>query len=312
MKQVTIGTATLVGLLLTLAASISTAQAQTNFREFEFDSTKTYVIELLDGTEITGSYIGKTIELLIISTSSIPRIEIPFSQIKSIKAADASSIRGETYWFPNPNATRYLFAPSGFNLKKGEGYYQNSYLVLNSVNYGITDNISIGGSIELLSTLSTLAEGSFRPVVLITPKVGFPVAKDLNMGAGLLFVSIPEIDNNPLTGAGIAYGIATYGNIEHNATLGLGWGFVDGYWAKRPLINISGMTRIRRNMSLVTENWIIPIDNDFDQGRYYEVVSYGVRFIGKTISVDLAFINNRDIADVLLIGMPYVDFVIKL
>jgi hypothetical protein len=205
-----------------------------------------------------------------------------------------------------------LFAPSGFNLKKGEGYYQNSYLVLNSVNYGITNNISIGGSIELLSTLSTLAEGSFRPVVLITPKVGFPVAKDLNMGAGLLFVSIPEIDNNPLTGAGIAYGIATYGNIEHNATLGLGWGFVDGYWAKRPLINISGMTRIRRNMSLVTENWIIPIDNDFDQGRYYEVVSYGVRFIGKTISVDLAFINNRDIADVLLIGMPYVDFVIKL
>jgi len=291
--------------------NVSTAIAQNNFRDFVFESDKTYIIELLDGTELTGKYIDRTDSVLVLSTSSLPRIEIPFGQIKSIRLAEETSLRGEQYWFPNPNATRYLFAPSGFNLKKGEGYYQNSYLILNSVNYGLTNFISIGGSIELISTLSTLAEGSFRPVVLITPKVGFPVAKDLNMGAGLLFMSIPELDSNPFTGAGIAYGVATYGNIEHNATLGLGWGFFNGNWARRPLINISGMTRTSQNMSLVTENWFIPLDNDLELGRYYEVLSYGVRFVGKKISVDLAFINNRDIAKVLLIGMPYVDFVVK-
>jgi len=303
--------ATILSLLIAFCLATGLAQAQTNFKEFEFDSTSIYVIELLDGTEITGTYIGKTDELLFISTASIPRIEIPFVQIKSIKVAEQTSMRGDRYWFPNPNATRYFFAPSGFNLKKGEGYYQNSYLILNSVNYGLTNNISIGGSIELISTFSSLADGSFNPIILITPKVAFPVAKDLNVGAGLLFLSIPDIDVDPRTGAGIAYGIATYGNIEHNATIGIGWGFIDGYWADRPVITLNGMTRVRPNMSLVTENWIIPFGDDLEEGNYYGVYSYGVRFFGKKLSVDLAFINNRDIAEVLLIGIPYVDFVVK-
>jgi len=305
------GIATIMGLLIAIFLAVGAAHAQTNFREFAFDSTSTYVIELLDGTEITGTYIGKTDELLFISTTSIPRIEIPFNQIKSIKVAAGSSMRGSKYWFPNPNATRYFFAPSGFNLKKGEGYYQNSYLILNSVNYGLTNHFSIGGSIELISTFSSLAEGSFNPIILITPKFGYPVANKVNLGAGLLFLSIPAIDNEPRTGAGIAYGIGTYGNVEHNATLGLGWGFIDGNWANRPVITINGMTRIRPNVSLVTENWIIPFGDDLVEGRYYEVFSYGVRFFGKKLSVDLAFINNRDIAEVLLIGIPYVDFVVK-
>lgn len=298
-------------LILFFTAFTQSISAQTNFREFEFDATKIYVVELLDGTEIMGTYIGKTDEVLIVSTTSIPRIEIPFGQIKSIKVVDGSSIRGNEYWFPNPNATRYLFAPSGFNLKKGEGYYQNSYLILNSVNYGLTNHFSIGGSIELISTFSSLAEGSFSPIILITPKFAYPVANNVNLGAGLLFLGIPSIEGEPRTGAGIAYGIGTYGNIEHNATLGLGWGFIDGNWAKRPLITVSGMTRIRPNMSLVTENWMIPIGTDYAEPSYYGVVSYGVRFFGKKLSVDLAFINNRDIADVLIIGMPYVDFVVK-
>jgi hypothetical protein len=311
MKFRLVGIVPLVAFLCIIGCMTQTAQAQTNFREFEFDSTKTYVVELIDGSEFTGKYVGKTNDVLIMSTSSIPRIEIPFSQIKSITVAETSSMRGSKYWFPNPNATRYFFAPSGFNLKKGEGYYQNSYLILNSVNYGLTNNFSIGGSIELISTFSSLANGSFNPIILITPKFAYPVANNVNLGAGLLFLSIPSIDDEPRTGAGIAYGIGTYGNIEHNATLGLGWGFIDGYWANRPVITLNGMTRVRPNMSLVTENWIIPFGDDLEEGNYYGVYSYGVRFFGKKLSVDLAFINNRDIAEVLLIGIPYVDFVVK-
>ncbi len=311
MKLRLVGIAIIMSLFLAFSLASGVAHAQTNYKEFAFDSTSTYVIELLDGTEITGTYIGKTDELLFISTTSIPRVEIPFAQIKSIKVAADSSMRGSEYWFPNPNATRYFFAPSGFNLKKGEGYYQNSYLILNSVNYGLTNNFSIGGSIELISTFSSLADGSFNPIILITPKFAYPVANNVNLGAGLLFLSIPSIDDEPRTGAGIAYGIGTYGNVEHNATIGLGWGFIDGYWAKRPVITLNGMTRVRPNMSLVTENWIIPFGDDLEEGNYYGVYSYGVRFFGKKLSVDLAFINNRDIAEVLLIGVPYVDFVVK-
>jgi hypothetical protein len=40
-------------------------------------------------------------------------------------------------------------------------------------------------------------------------------------------------------------------------------------------------------------------------------MSYGVRFFGKKLSVDLGFLNNRDLAEALIIGIPYVDFVVK-
>lgn len=300
-----------LGFLTMFLRFAETSLSQNNFQNFQFELGKTYVIELLDGTELTGQYVSRTDSVLILSTPSLPRIEIPFGQIKSIKLAEETSLRGAEYWYPNPNATRYFFAPSGFNLKKGEGYYQNSYLILNSVNYGLTNHFSVGGSIELISTFSTLADGKFDPIVLVTPKFAYPVSKDLQLGAGMLIVSIPAIDGDPRVLAGIAYTIGTYGNIEHNATLGLGWGFADGDWAKNPVITLNGMTRVRKNVSLVTENWFIPFGEDFESGKYYELLSYGVRFFGEKLSVDLAFINNRDLAKVMIIGVPYVDFVVK-
>ena len=65
------------------------------------------------------------------------------------------------------------------------------------------------------------------------------------------------------------------------------------------------MVIISRRIALVTENWFIPLDN------YYGVFSYGIRFFGEKISVDLAFLNNSDIAEGLAIGIPYLDFVVK-
>ncbi|MCX7986219.1 MAG: hypothetical protein N2662_04720, partial [Bacteroidales bacterium] len=104
---------------------------------------------------------------------------------------------------------------------------------------------------------------------------------------------------------GILYSIATYGNTDNNVTMGLGWGFIGEELAKRPVITISGMKRVSRKVGLVTENWIIPADG------YKAVFSYGVRFFGEKIAIDLAFYNEKEIAQYLIIGIPYVDFVVK-
>ena len=61
-----------------------------------------------------------------------------------------------------------------------------------------------------------------------------------------------------------------------------------------------------KKTALVTENWLIPTDSSYEP-----IFSYGVRFFGENIAVDLAFINNWDIAQSLLIGVPYVNFVVK-
>lgn len=179
------------------------------------------------------------------------------------------------------------------------------YLFLNYFNFGITDHISIGGGLEFLSTFGTLASGSFDPIFFITPKVGFEVTEKFHAGGRILYANTPGFDSNDRSSIGILYGIGTYGTPDHNITGGLGWGFVNGESSAKPIITISGMTRISSRAALVTENWFVPVDS------YYGIISYGVRFFGEKMTVDLAFINNRDIAEILIIGIPYVDFVVK-
>ena len=259
------------------------------------DSTKIYKIELKDGSIFIGNILQQDSVNIVLRTSSIPKIEIPVSKIKSIDEVDKSNFKDGSYWYPNPHATRYFYGPSAIGLKKGEGYYQNTYLVLNSFNVGITDNISIGGGLELISTFA-----GKDPLFFITPKVSFKVAEKFHAGGGVLYARIPGGGS-----LGTVFATGTYGTTDNNITGSLGWGFVDSEFSERPIITLSGMTRISKRAALVTENWLIPTDG------YYGLFSYGVRFFGEKIAVDLAFINNRDIAEEIIIGIPYVSFTVK-
>ena len=270
------------------------------------DTSNTYKIKLVDNAVFIGTIIRQDSGMIIMKTASLPKVEIPFKQIKSIERIDRKDVVAGTYWFPNPNATRYLFSTSAFSLKKGEGYYQNTYLFLNSFNVGVTDNISLGGGLEFISTFASLATGNFDPIFFITPKFGFEITEKVHAGGGLIYASIPGFDGDDRTGFGILYGIGTYGSIDHNITGGIGWGYTDSQLADQPFLTLSATTRIARKASLVTENWFIPNGHE-----YYNIYSYGVRFFGESISVDLAFLINQDIAEAISLGIPYVDFVIK-
>ena len=95
----------------------------------------------------------------------------------------------------------------------------------------------------------------------------------------------------------------TVGNENSNASLGVGWGFVGSDWSKKPVITLSGMTRVSGRIALITENWIIP---------GYTVFSYGLRFMGEKISIDIGLINSKDIIKIFPIGIPaFLDMVFK-
>jgi hypothetical protein len=267
------------------------------------DSAKVYQVTIEDGSTFIGNILSRDSVFLVMKTSSLPKIEIPVDKIKSITEINKSNFKDGVYWFTNPHATRYLFGPSAFNLQKGEGYFQNTYVFLNSFNIGVTNYFSIGGGIEFLSTFGTLTQGDFDPIVFVTPKVGFKITDKVHVGGGILLARVPGMDKTD--NLGLCYGIGTYGTLDHNITAGLGWGFVGEEFSEKPIITISGMTRLSKKTGLITENWIVP-----DEG-YYGVCSYGLRFFGEKMSIDLAFINNADIAKFLFIGIPYVDFVVK-
>ena len=84
----------------------------------------------------------------------------------------------------------------------------------------------------------------------------------------------------------------------------------DAVFQKNPMITLCGTARISRKIAFVTENWIIPYTSNSGQ-KYTPVFSYGLRFFGETLSVDLAFINNKEIFEILFTGIPFVAFAVK-
>jgi hypothetical protein len=70
-------------------------------------------------------------------------MEILESKIRKLEILKTDRFIKGQYWFENPNATRYLFGPTAIPLKKGEGYYQNTYIILQSFNIGVSNNFSI-------------------------------------------------------------------------------------------------------------------------------------------------------------------------
>ncbi|MHA6249122.1 hypothetical protein ACXYMU_14370 [Pontibacter sp. CAU 1760] len=286
----------LVGIALCIAPAPVLAQ-QTDTTQTQASTPQRWLVETTDGSIIQGVYLGQSEAGIRLLSDTAGEITIPMASVKSFKILNARNFRDGQYWFENPNATRYFYSPSAFSLKEGEFYYQNTYLVLNSINIGITDRLTIGAGFELISTFSG------EPIYFITPKYTFPISDKWNAGAGILYVNAAMED---FSGLGVGYGIVTYGNLDDNITFGTGFGYVDGEASGKPVFTLSGMKRTGRNTAFVSENWLVPIDG------YQGIYSYGIRFMGEKMTVDLAFLNNPDIArDVLFIGIPYVDFVVK-
>jgi len=261
-------------LMLSITFTSSEANAQVS-RSISLDTSVNYLVKLLDKSEFVGKYVERTQEHLVFRTAAIARLQIQFERIASIQELNPSNMKGNVYWSPNPRPTNYFFWPSAINLKKGEGYYQNNMLFLNSVYYGVTDNISVGAGIEFLSLFSG------TPLLFFSPKVTFPVAKNAHAGGGLLLFTVPDEGSG-----GFLYGSTTLGTIEHNVSGSLGFGFVDGEFASTPLLNISGMTRVSRKLMLMSENWIVP-----EAGTAF---SLGVRFLGDKIAADVGLLYSPE------------------
>ena len=256
-----------------------------------------YQVQLQNETTLIGIFESYSADSLLVFTSDGSKFQIDKIQIKLLKILDSSQMKEGKYWYPNPHATRYFFGPTAFSLKEKEGYFQSIYGLVNSVNFGLTDHFTLGIGTELI----TLFNGP--PTAIITPKFGGYKLTDKTYGGfGSLMIVNEEVGLS-----GIGYGIITRGSLDHNFTLGTGWAFsTQEYFQSKPIFTFSGMTRFRKNMAFVSENWLIPVD------KYEIIFSYGLRFFGEKMSLDLGFFNSPEIAsDLVIIGIPYIDFVYK-
>ena len=264
-------------------------------------------ITMTDGSVYIGEIISQEQGIIRLKTSNLGTLQVPTVNIERLEDLTGDKMRKGQYWFENPSYNRYFLGQSAQPLRKGEGYYQNIWVFFNSAHYGITRNISVGGGFEFLSTF-----GAKTPIFFLSAKAGFPFGQRSSAGATIRYLNIADLsgDDNIETdlAGGLFLGTAqyTYGTSDHNLTAGIGYGVAGKESADRPVFMISGQTRPGRRFGLLTENYIIPVDNGIEA-----IFIYGMRFMGERISFDLVFLNHPEIAKVIFIGIPMVDFVFK-
>jgi hypothetical protein len=256
------------------------------------------IITLDDGSNVNGKITNVT-GTEVTFESSVGTMTIPIPRIKEIREVPANRIRGGDYWFTNPNQTRMYIGPTGRMLKKRSGYFTDFWLFFPAAAYGITDNITIGGGMSLFPGVDFDEQ-----LYYLTPKIGIEAAERLSLAVSGLIIFIPdwsdEVIDEPST-LGAILGVGTYGTEDKSVTFGLGYGYIDDDFADKPVVTIGGEYRFARRISFVTENWVIPnVDPP--------LLSYGVRFFGEDIAVDLAFLNVAS-EDAIFPGFPLLGFV---
>jgi hypothetical protein len=243
------------------------------------DSIARYRIETKDGNSYTGTIVQQDELELKFSTEKLGILTFSKKDIRSMTLLQPDKIKKGEYWPDNPQSTRYLWQPNGYGLKSGEAYYQNIWVLFNQVSVGITDYFSAGiGTIPLF-----LFSGTATPI-WIAPKISIPVKKNkFNLGAGGLFAIVLGESSS---GFGILYGVATAGSRDRNVSLGLGYGFAGGDWAKSPTFSLSSIIRTGPKGYFISENYFI----DTGLGTNLLLLSAGYRWIINRVGLDVSLI----------------------
>ncbi len=243
---------------------------------------KVVQIETKDGNLYTGEVLSNDSVRVLFKSDKLGEITLLQVDIKKIIPLDVTQIKGGKFWLENPQSTRYFFSPNGYGLKKGEGYYQNIWVMMNSFAIGINDYISVGGGLIPLFLFGGAPTPAWGTV-----KVSIPVSKNkFNVAAGVLAGTIiggkDFTDSN--TTYGIFYGLATLGSKDANVSLGAGYAFAGGSVSSSPMLNLSGMYRIGPRGYLLTENYLFPGSSSF------ALMMFGARTIIKNAGLDYGLV----------------------
>lgn len=233
-------------------------------------------VRLKDGSVLIGRVERETEAQVVLVTRSGARVEIPRSEIISMRRV---SLRADgNVWVEDPNGSRLFFSSTGRGLSKGEGYVSSYWLFFPFVGYGVTDWLTIAGGTPIIP-------GAFGEIIYLAPKITLYDRGKVSLSTGAL--SFFVTDQVEAGNAGILYGVGTYGSRDNAITLGAGWFYAQtedfNDISNEPVFMLGGERRISRRVKLVTENWLA-VNPGVDG-----LVSAGFRFIGDRLSADLGF-----------------------
>lgn len=269
------------------------------------DSTanaRKHVLRTRDGSTLVGHVVEETPDSLRFASLGVV-FAVSRAQILSLDTLRVSQEpRRTAHLYRDPNRTRLFLAPTARMLGKGEGYFSDSDILLPGIAGGVTSHFTMGGGMSLIPS-----DNPLNNVFYLTPKIGLIDEPNFALATGAVigFAGFDGIDDRDRN-LGILYGVATMGPDDHHLDVAAGWGYAGGRISGDPALMIGGSTRVSRRVALLTENYFVPsVSNN-------ALISYGLRFLGKDISVDLAFANLvGENTTFLFPGVPYVGFAVK-
>jgi hypothetical protein len=211
-----------------------------------------YSVETVGGTLFNGTLLSASEETLTFQTKELGVVTLQRASLRQLSPLTATQARrGFDYV---GNGTRMFLAPTARNLHRGEGEVQVIDIFVAGIDYGITDNFSIGVLAPIIPAVGV-------PVVAFTPKVSVPLSDKLHVGAGVLYGFATGIDGTSGSG-GVGYGLATYGTADANVTVGLGYGLASEGLSGSPVGIIGANLRLSRLFSLANETYIANFDGE--------------------------------------------------
>ena len=236
------------------------------------DTSQLYKITLKDGSTLVGTLINERPDSLEFRTGSGLLVTVAQDQVTGKEEVSGTIEDGE-YKRYDPNTSRLFFGPTARPVHGG--YFSTYEIFFPFIAFGIADVFTLAGGM-------TLVPGATDQLFYVAPKITFLNTEEFGLAGGLVYTNVfGEDEGNG--GAGIAYGVTTFGSKRAAATLGLGFGFSGGEWAHQPVIVVGGEAQLSNSVALLTENWI-PVGSDV------QMLSFGIRFFGDHLSSDLAFL----------------------
>lgn len=230
---------------------------------------------LSDGTEMTGNIVSEDEKEIVFMNKSGLIIKIPKEKVKFRN--DFTIVIGvekEKRADYDPNGTRLFIAPTARSLKSGKGYFSVLELFFPTVGIGISDSVSFTGGISLFP-------GVDKELLYLSLRL-VPIQEEgFNLAVGTMYFNV--VPDFPSAGVGTFYSVITIGGYDFSLTAGTGILYrADMSDFSKPVFFFGGELRLSDSIKFISENWASP---DVDGA----LLSFGLRFIGVSLSADLGF-----------------------
>jgi hypothetical protein len=255
-------------------------------------------VTLSDGQRLTGRVVSRSLDSVTLVLEDGSMLILPTAAVRGVEAFEPSTVSGA--WGPDPNRSRYLYAPAAFTLGQGNGYVAQRAIVITSVGIGLLDGLDLEGGTVLPTLFSKTAIG------VAGLKAAMPITETLRAGLGAQAFFIGDI------AAGFFFANSTVGTPDAHVTLA-GGGAIE--WSKPELLatvmTLAGSLRLSSGVALVSENWFL-VFHDRESpwgGAFFAVPSAGVRLFGSTFAVDLALVPIvTGTSDFPFLPLPWLSF----